>query len=174
MGLLDFLTSTKKPAADTPVLPEAEVRQRLAGLNRPAAPWRIVDGKSESVDYIAEWKIVDAEWKETFGKAGMSKVFRIYLKLDPGAHLVRAMDREYEVAWSRGVSGLAVSLSASVSGFKGQKQEISFGKAVAFTETAGPQEVYEYRFQTSEIKKPIQDAVTGCGWTYKGVAFGKL
>ena len=33
---------------------------------------------------------------------------------------------------------------------------------------------YKYRFETGEIKKPIQEAVTACGWIYKGVVFGKL
>jgi hypothetical protein len=34
--------------------------------------------------------------------------------------------------------------------------------------------VYHYRFDTREIKQPIQDVVTSCGWIYKGVAFGAL
>ena len=39
-----------------------------------------------------------------------------------------------------------------------------------------PLETIEAFVQTGikEIKKPIQDVVTSCGWTYKGVAFGKL
>jgi hypothetical protein len=129
-----------------------------------------VNGSEEKVDLIAEWKIVDAQWYEIFGKAGLSKVFRIYLKLDPEAHEVRAMDREYSVSWSAGVP----SLLTEISNFKGQTQSIEFGKGFAFTETLAPGQVYNYRFNTGEIKKPIQDAVTECGWTYKGVAFGKL
>jgi hypothetical protein len=53
-------------------------------------------------------------------------------------------------------------------------QSVEFGTAYAFTETVGPQEIYKYRFDTKEIKTPIQDAVIACGWTYKGIAFGKL
>jgi hypothetical protein len=170
MGLLDFLTSTKRPAAGTPVRSEQEVRDALLGLNRPTAPYRLVDGRSEKVDLIAEWRIVDAQWYEIFAKAGLSKVFRIYLKLDPAAHEVRSVDREYTVAWSAGIPQLTLSVSA----FRGQKQEVEFGKAYAFTETLRPGEVYNYRFNTKEIKQPIQAAVTGCGWTYRGVAFGKL
>jgi len=51
---------------------------------------------------------------------------------------------------------------------------VEFGAAYAFTEELKPGVVYNYRFSTSEIKKPIQEAVTACGWDYKGVAFGKL
>ena len=170
MGLLDFLTSTKRPPSGTPQLAPQEVLNKLMSLNRPTAPYRLIDGTSENVDVIAEWRIVDAQWHEVFSKAGLSKTFRIYLKLDPAKHEVRAVDREYTLEWSAGVP----KLSVAVSSFRGQKQEIEFGTAYAFTETLAPGQVYNYRFSTKEIKQPIQDAVTGCGWTYQGVAFGKL
>ncbi|HEV8308464.1 MAG TPA: hypothetical protein VGW35_12415 [Methylomirabilota bacterium] len=170
MGIFDFLTSTKRPAPGTPVLSIQDVRDGLLGLNRPTAPYRIVSGSAEGVDLIAEWKIVDAQWYEVFAKAGLSKVFRVHLKLDPHAHRVRAKDQEYTVAWSAGVP----RLSLAVTSFKGQTHAIEFGTAYAFTETLAPGRVYHYRFDTREIKQPIQDVVTSCGWIYKGVAFGAL
>lgn len=170
MGLFDFLTGTKRPAKGTAALPAQEVRDKLLGLNRPTAPYRLIDGTDENVDLIAEWKIVEAQWYEVFAKAGLSKVFKIYLKLDPAAHEVRALDREYTVSWSAGVPTLSVAASA----FRGQKQSIEFGKAYAFTETLAPGEVYNYRFDTRELKRTIQETVTSCGWTYRGVTFGKL
>jgi len=150
--------------------PTQELYARLMALNRPTAPYRIVDGSSENVDLIAEWKIVDAQWYEIFAKANLTKVFRIYLKLDPARRELRAMDREYTLQWRAGVP----SLSVEASFFKGQKSSISFGTGYAFTETLAPGQVYKYKFNTNELKKPIQDAVAACGWTYKGVAFGKL
>jgi len=170
MKFRELFSSTRHPEAETPVRSREEILNALLGLNRPTAPYRLVDGQREGVDLIAEWKIVDAQWYELFAKASISKVFRIYMKLDPEKHEVRAMDREYTVEWRAGVPTLSVSVQA----FKGQKQEVSFGGAYAFTETLAPGQVYKYRFNTNEIKKPIQEAVTACGWTYKGVAFGKL
>jgi hypothetical protein len=167
MGLFGF---GKKPAKDTPVLPASEVRQRLLALNRETAPYQIIDGSAENVDLIAEWKIVDARWYEIFAKAKLTKVFRIYMRLNEDKHEVRAKDEEYTVEWRAGVP----SLSMSVSKFQGQKTSIEFGTAYAFTEELHPGQVYKYRFNTNEMKKPIQEAVTACGWTYKGVAFGKL
>jgi hypothetical protein len=145
--MFDFLTSTKRPASGTPVLPTEQVIERLKALNRPTAPWGVVDGRTEGVDLIAEWKIVDARWYEIFAKAGLSKVFRIYLKLDDATKEVRAQDREYEVSWAAGLPKLSIAASS----FKGQTKSIEFGAAYGFTE-----------------------AVTACGWIYKGVAFGKL
>lgn len=170
MGLFDFLTSTKRPPPGTAVLSAQTLRDKLLGINRTTAPFQVIDGAPERVDLIAEWKIVDATWYEVFAKAGLTKVFQIYLKFDEREHQVRAVDRELTVSWSAGVPKLSLAASA----FRGQKQSIEFGAAYAFTETLAPGEVYNYRFDTREIKKPIQAVVTSCGWTYKGVAFGKL
>ena len=168
--MFDFLTSTKRPASGTPVLPARQVIERLIALNRPTAPWGVVDGRSEGVDLIAEWKIVDARWYEIFAKAGLSKVFRIYLKLDEAKKQVRAQDLAYEVSWRAGIP----TLSAAASAFSGQVKSVEFGASYGFTEDLTIGEQYRYRFATGEIKKPVQDAVTGCGWVYKGVVFGSL
>ena len=166
MGFLDFFTSTRKPAAGVPVLSADAVRQKLLAVNRATAPFQVVDGAADRVDLVAEWKVVDAKWHEIFGKAGFKKTFRILLKLDTEKHEVRALDKEFEVEWSAGVP----KISASASGFRGQKQEVSFGAGYAYTEQ-GPGQVYNYRFSTRELKTPLQEAATSSGWTYRGVTF---
>jgi len=167
MGLFGF---GKKSDKNTPTLSADEVRQRLLALNRETAPYQIIDGATENVDLIAEWKIVDAKWHEPFAKANITKVFRIYMKFDPAKNQVRGKDEEFTVSWKAGVP----SLSLAASKFQGQMTSVEFGTAYAFTEELKPGAVYKYRFNTNEIKKPIQEAVTACGWDYKGVAFGKL
>jgi hypothetical protein len=62
MGLLDWLTSTKRPQAGVVTCTANEVRQQILASNRESAPFRIVDGRDQGVDLIAEWKIVDAQW----------------------------------------------------------------------------------------------------------------
>jgi hypothetical protein len=146
------------------------VYERIIALNRPTAPYQILDGKAQNADLIAEWKIVDARWYEVFAKANLTKVFRIQMKLDPTRREVRAQDQEFNVSWKVGVP----SLSFEASFFRGQKSSVSFGTGYAFSENLAAGQVYKYKFNTNELKKPIQDAVAACGWTYKGVAFGKL
>lgn len=170
MKILDWLTSTRRPEPNTVACSRDEVRERLLALNRPTAPYQIIDGAGEDVDLIAEWKIVDAQWYEIFAKAGLEKTFRIFLKFDEAEKELRAKDEEYTLSWRAGVP----TLSLSVSKFSGQKQSVQFGTGYAFTEELRPGQVYNYRFNTGELKGPIQDAVTECGWTYKGVSFGKL
>lgn len=170
MGLFDFLTGTKRAPKGTPVAPAADVEAALMAVNRETAPFQVARDDSGKADLVAEWKIVDATWYEIFAKAGLERVFRIYMKLDPAAKEVRAVDEEYSVEWRSGLP----SLSLAASGFKGQKKEVSFGTAVGFTEELKPGVVYNYKFATGEIKTPLQQAVTANGWTWKGVAFGKL
>ncbi|MGC4107217.1 MAG: hypothetical protein QM753_12915 [Thermomicrobiales bacterium] len=170
MKLWDKLTSTRRPDDGTVALPAAEVRDRILALNRPTAPWQILDGTDEGVDLIAEWKIVDAAWYAIFAKAGLEKVFRVRMKFDETDHELRAKDEEYEVSWRAGVPTLSLSKSKTM----GQTQSIQFGSAYGFTEELRPGQIYQYRFNTGELKGPIQEVVTECGWTYKGISFGKL
>ncbi len=167
MGLFGF---GKKADKNVPILSVSEVRERLLTLNRETAPYQIIDGASQNADLIAEWKIVDAKWYELFAKASINKVFRIYMKFDAAKHEVRGKDEEFTVEWRAGVP----SLSIAASKFQGQMTSVEFGAAYAFIEELKPGVVYNYRFSTNEIKKPIQEAVAACGWGYKGVAFGKL
>jgi len=160
----------RKPATNIPAITAGEMKARLLGLNRLSAPFSIVDGQTEGVDLVAEWKIVDASWYEIFAKAKLEKVFRIYLKLDADKSELRAQDHEYTVSWSAGIPHLSLAASS----FKGQKTSVQFGTAFAFTETLAPGQVYKYKFNTNELKKPIQDICASSGWSYKGVAFGKL
>ncbi len=165
MPAFENIQAVQEPAAGVPVLSSDQMKQKLLAVNRPTAPYRIVDGAADGVDLVAEWKVVDAQWYSIFEKAGYKKTFRILMKLDPQKHEVRAQDRELEVEWSAGVPRLSVRAS----GFRGQTQEVSFGTQYAYTEEAGAGQVYKYRFNTKEIKGPLQDAVTSCGWTYRGV-----
>ena len=170
MGLLDFLLGTKISAAGSPVKPPTELREALLAVNRPALPFVVRDGSPERVDLVAEWHIVDELWCKLFATAGLDKTFKILIRLDADKHEVRAVDQAWSVEWRAGVPSLTLAAEA----FRGQKAEVSFGTAYAFTEKLELGEVYRYRFATREIKTPLQDAVTAAGWTWRGVAFGRL
>jgi hypothetical protein len=170
MGLLDMFTGSKPAAAGAAKKSAADLRTALLAVNRESAPWQVRDGAAENCDLVAEWKIVDARWYEIFAKASLSKVFKILMKIDEAKGEVRAVNHEFTVDWRAGVP----SLAASVEAFRGQKVEMSFGTAYGFKEDLGLGKIYEYRFNTKEIKEPLQDVVTTSGYAWKGVAFGKL
>ena len=170
MGLFDWLTGTKAAPAGVERQPVSELRTRLLAVNRDTAPFIIRDGAPEGVDLVAEWRIVDASWYEIFAKAGLEKAFKVLMKFDEAAGEVRAVDQEWEVSWRAGIP----ELSLAASGFRGQKKEISFGTAYAFCEDLSYGEVYNYRFNTKELKTPLIEAAQQAGWGWRGVAFGKL
>ena len=170
MGIFSWLTGSRPAPAGVPRESAAALRKRLLGLNRASAPFAIRDGKPEGVDLVAEWKIVDAEWYEIFAKAGIHRVFKVLMKLDEAKSEVRAVDQEWSVEWRAGVPSLALSGEA----FRGQKWEMSFETVYGFREDGSWGEIYDYKFNTGEIKGPLMKAVAEGGWGWKGVAFGKL
>ncbi len=170
MGLFDWLTGSKAAPAGVARLPASELRTRLLAVNRDTAPFVVRDGAPEGVDLVAEWRIVDAKWYEIFAKAGLKRAFKVLMKFDEAKGEVRAVDQEWEVEWRAGVPSLSLSASA----FRGQKMEMSFGTAYAFKEDLSYGQVYNYRFDTRELKTPLIEAALAAGWGWKGVAFGKL
>ena len=170
MGWFDFLTGNKAAAKGAIKAPQVQLRTTLLALNRDTAPWVVRDGAPEGCDLVAEWRIVDAKWVEIFAKASLTKVSQTLMKFDEAAGEVRSVDRDWTVEWRVGVPSLALSAEA----FRGQKTEISFGTAYAFTEDGGYGQVYNYRFNSKELKGPLQDAASANGWGWRGVAFAKL
>src|SRR5512134_4023391 len=122
MGLFDWLTVTKKPPAGVVARTPAEVHAAILAVNRPTAPFVVRDGAPEKVDLVAEWRIVDAAWYEIFAKAGLTKVFKVLMRLDPEKREVRAVDQEWSVEWRAGIPALSLSAEA----FRGQKVAIEF------------------------------------------------
>lgn len=170
MGMFDWLTGTKKPAAGVAARAPGEVRAALLEVNRPTAPFVVRDGAPDEVDLVAEWKIVDAAWNAVFARAGLQQVFKIFMRLDPAKSELRTVDQEWKVEWVGG----APRLSLSTEKFRGQKVEVSGGQGYAFTEQDQYGQVFNYKFRTGELKRPLRDAATGAGWVWRGVSFGKL
>ncbi len=163
--LKDALTNTRRPEPGVLSRSPDEVRSALLGINRDSAPFAIRDGEEDEVSLVAEWRIVEERWHDVFGRAGLKDVFRILLQIHPQSREVRALDVRYTLAWEAGFPTLRLSASGS----RGQQWSYSAGTGYTFTEELGPEQVYDYRFRTAEIRRPVQDAVTAAGWTYRGV-----
>jgi hypothetical protein len=172
MGLLDKLRGVKRPDEHVAAVSRAELEQRLLGINHDQVPFTI--GPSQDADLQAEWKIVDANWYEIFAKAGLEKSHKIYLGIDEGEHEVRALEETWEVEWRAGVPDIRLSMEKQQGRTLGSA---SFGRGYAFkgVNPLSFGEVYDYRFNVSEMKDPIIDTITASGWTYVPVMTkGKL
>lgn len=168
MGMFDWLTGAQGDTSGVAPKSAHEVREALLAINRPTAPFVIRDGGPEGVDLVAEWRIVDAAWRDLFGRAGMKESFRVLMRLDESKQEVRTKDELRSVEWSSGVPALGKSFQS------GQIYKKSSGRGFGFTEEGPFGKVYEYRFSSSELKTPLKEAVAGCGWRWHGIAFGKV
>ena len=175
MGLLDKLKGIKEAEPGVQPVPQSELQDKLLALNDDRIPFTIQAGAGgDEGDVVAEWKIVDASWYEIFAKANLEKSHTIRLGLSDKDKEVRVLEESREVEWRAGVP----SLSASIQVFKGRTMgEKSFGTAYAW-KSVNPLDygqVYEYKFDVSEMKDPIAEVATKNGWTYKPVmSRGKL
>lgn len=171
MGLLDLLTGRRAAPASTPRRSEAVLLSALLDLNRDSSPVVIRDGAVEGCDLVAEWRIAEARWFEIFAKAGLTKAARLLLRLDTERGEVRAVQQDWTVEWRAGVPTASLSAEA----FRGQKVEISWGRAHAFREEdLRWGKVYDWTFDTRALKGPVKATVAASGWAWRPVAFGRL
>ncbi len=175
MGFFDKLKGVREPQPGASPVPPNDLHQRLLGLNSDQVPFTIAPGRGgEEGDLIVEWKIVDAQWLEIFAKAGIEKTHRIYLTLDPTDNEVRVLEESWDVEWRAGVPQISLSAEAFRGRTMGSK---SFGTAYAFkgVNPLDYGQVYNYKFDVSEMKDPVAEVITGSGWTFRPVVTkGKL
>src|SRR6185369_12807515 len=156
----DLFSSETKPEPGTPVLAKDALITNLLALNRETCPYQVKKSDDTNYDLVAEWKIVDAKWYQIFAKAGLKKVFQVWLKLDESTSTVSTTDKEYSINWVAGIPNLSLSTEA----FVGKKTEFSFGTAIGFTEELKPGVIYNYTFSTKEIKEPLKQTTLASGW----------
>jgi hypothetical protein len=89
------------------------------------------------------------------------------MRLVPENHEVRALDREWEVTWIGGTPRLAWSAEQS----RGQVRTVSRRWTVERGADGRLQMTEEFRFDSAELKTPLQEAVLSAGWTWRGVLF---
>jgi hypothetical protein len=163
MGLLDFLSGVKRPAAGVEPVGRDELIKRIRALSGDKKPFTVKP--SDETDLVAELNIVDATWYEIFAKAELKKTYRILLLLDDAAREVRALEETGELSWKAGVP----SASFSAEFFRGRTlAQKEFGTAYAFKDKSPGSfgKVYEYHFDVNDVKEPLIEAVTAAGWSY--------
>lgn len=134
-------------------------RQPALAVNRSTAPFIIHEAASSSADLVAEWRIVDASWYETFARVKLTEVAKVLMRIDDAAKEVRSVDQLWSVEWRTGLPSMNLSAEA----FRGQQTSIEFCTGYAFTEQLLPGQVCRYRFSTKELKSPLQKVVTESG-----------
>ncbi|WP_393097706.1 hypothetical protein [Streptomyces sp. LN325] len=170
MGLIDKLTGTKRPADGVAPRSVTEVRAALLGLNGSDVPYVIRDGGAEGADLVAEWRMLEPAWQTFFARTRVSRVSQVRMRLVPEKNEVRSLDQQCEVTWVGDTPGLSISGEAQ----RGQVQTVSKRWALGRGKGGGLEAVETFSFDSSDLKKPLHEAVLGAGWTWRGVITGKL
>jgi hypothetical protein len=168
MRLLDLVTGTKRPEAGVEPAPPDAVRQALLGVNRPDVPYAVREAtEDEGAELVGEWKLVDLEWRDIFAHGGISKMYRVLMRLDPKKSEVRTIDKEWSVSWQNGVPELSRNFLQA----RGQLSQTERGVAYGVDEHGMPAQLYNYDFRTKDLKEPLRAAVTGQGWVWHALVF---
>jgi hypothetical protein len=163
VGLMDKFKGINRAKEGTAFVPKSELTAKLLDLNQDDLPFKISVG--DEADLVAEWKIVDASWYEIFAKAGIQKTHKIWLAFKEAEKTVNVLEESYDVSWRAGVP----SISFQAEKFQGRSfGNKSFGVGYAFkgNDPLNFGQVYNYRFDLSEMKNPLIEIITGAGWDF--------
>lgn len=153
--------------AHPPASPET-LRNRLLAINGLNQPFHVVEERPGRL--IAEWRLADPEWMTVMATSGIRRAYRIYLDIDETTGTVRVLEKTYKIAWGGGIRNISgrVAFFQGIT-FKSLDGGARLGVSCAPGSAPVAHEGYVYRFDPSEIRKPLAEIVTGNGWTWQPV-----
>ncbi|MEU7301874.1 hypothetical protein [Streptomyces sp. NPDC007206] len=170
MGLFDKLTGTRRPPEGVAPVPGEELRAALLGLNQPDVPYVIRYGGGEGCDLLAEWRLREPAWQHVFVQSQISHAVRIRMRLDRTEHEVRALEEQWEVKRV----GRPTRLEVTSTYTRGPSRTVSRSGTIGRGEDGRLEVTETFRFDSAQLREPLQDTVLKGGWTWRGVVFGKL
>jgi len=156
-------------AGNTPMAMEA-LMQQLLSINEQDVPYTINRGSRDN-ELVIDWRYADAKWLDLMRLHGMSKGYRLVLRLDENAHNVRAQDRYASFDWSAGRGPDLMSLSWNVSlgiTFYEYRTERVFGLQFKGGKPTFNLS-YVYTFDLNELKQPMIEIIRHSGWNFRPV-----
>lgn len=156
--------------AGVPPATKEALMQQLLSLNEQDIPYTIKRGGRDN-EIVVDWRYADARWLDLMRLHGMSKGYRLVLRLDEGAHNVRAQDRYASFDWSAGHGTNLLSLKWNASlgiTFYEYRHERVFG--LQFKDGKPTFDLsYAYTFDLNELKQPVIEIVRHSGWNFRPV-----
>jgi hypothetical protein len=152
MGLFDKMAGTKHPESGVAPRSAAEVRAALLALNGPDVRYEVRGSTpKEGADLVAECRLPEVR-----------VTLKVRMRLIPDTHEVRALDERWDKStvdysngkYSRGQATTVYRQWTYEKGADGRRQKVE-----------------TFRFDTREMRDPLQQAVLDAGWTWRGVLF---
>jgi hypothetical protein len=143
----------------------AETCARIAAeLNPPGQPFRYT---CEGNRVVGTWDIADVSYSNLVAGGTIDKDYSITVTLDESSGTYDFVERRAD---SQTQGGLRRDGSIGFSGrkdfFKGKTTSKQWGGGIALNATSHgePGHTWSYSFETSRIKQPLFDLLTGAGW----------
>lgn len=141
--------------------------QQMLALNTPETPFTV---QVQGNQVVGTWNIVDAKWYQIFAKAGMKETYQLIVDLDLAKYEAKYTDKKYSITWEAGLPRVGAEISA----FQGKTFSKSSGVAYGIKDNMQLGEIYNFSFDTRNIKRPIFAVLDQCGWKLKRSFIDKL
>lgn len=169
-GRVASWASTVEASPGASPVTAATLASRLLALNGLRAPWQVSAGNRPG-EYFVDWRYADATWLDSMRVHGLTRTYRLVLRLDERGHIVRALERHAELDWSASAAPTLATLrwqaSYGINFFKYQHGRV-FGLQIRNGQPTLDLS-YAYTFSLRELKNPIIDLVADAGWQFRPV-----
>ncbi|MGW0882241.1 hypothetical protein [Streptomyces sp. NPDC002671] len=166
MGFFSRPQDTKYPSNEVVTRSCEELRFALLRLNQPGVPYVVRPGTpEEGADLVAEYRVMEPAWRTFFAKSQLDRLYRIRMRFVPASREVRVSEEQREVTWV----GDSLRMLASASWHRGPVKKVSRRWAIERGDKGGFKLTETFRFDSSEMRDPVQGTVLGAGWTWCGV-----
>ncbi len=161
------LSRTKYPDPGVTPLSPAEVRDALFAINGSDASCSVRSSSrtSDTATLLAEWRGWEPAWGSSRSRKQLERKFHVWMRLNPVNCEVQSFDEQWKVTWAGDPPKFAVSREYG----RGQIFEVRWQSEFQQGPDGRRRKVETFRFDTRLMKKPLQEAVLGAGWTWRGV-----
>ncbi|MGW1909750.1 hypothetical protein ACWCQS_02995 [Streptomyces sp. NPDC002076] len=143
-----------------------ELWAALLGLNQPGTPYVVrLATPEEGADLVAEYRVAEPAWRTFFARSQMDRLYRIRMRLVPASHEVRVSEEQREITWV----GESLRMPESASWRRGPVKKMSRRWTIERGAKGGFKLTESFRFDSSEMRNPVQGTVLGAGWAWRGV-----
>ena len=144
---------------------EQVLAQAPGALNKPDQPWKAtVEGDS----IVARWKWMDVTFFAPNEVTDEVRAFTFTVTLDNKGKW-RELDKTAGASSSVKTSGGKLSFGISSGGFAGRTNQKSFTFGSGQNHQTKETGTIGFKFDTTQVKQPIRDYLTNCGWKKAGL-----
>ena len=161
------LQETAQPPQSAPAMSEKQMVLFNApgALNRPDQPWEVtIEGDS----IVARWKWMDATFFAPHEINDETKQFTFTVTLTD-KRTWKELDRTENKKSGLKMSGGKLSFGSSSNSFMGKTNQKSSQFGIGKNNQTGEAGIVGFKFNTTDVKQPVRDYLTNCGWKPAGL-----